>query len=136
MPVGIHEAADWQELVDAFGWNDYRLLLLSGLRAALLNLQAAGCRRVWVDGSFVTDKEAPGDIDVLWAVTAVDDALLDPVFMDLAPPRAAQKAKYGAEFFPVEPASEDFRGWINFFEKHKETGLTKGLVALSLGGLT
>jgi len=44
---------------------DHRFLstLLQGLGDALGILQAHGCERVWVDGSFVTDKPDPGDFD-------------------------------------------------------------------------
>jgi hypothetical protein len=37
--------------------------LLTGLRLALGNLKLAGCRQVYIGGSFVTDKERPNDYD-------------------------------------------------------------------------
>ena len=40
----------------------------------LTNLSSAGCRLVYLDGSFVTRKERPGDIDACWDVQYVDDA--------------------------------------------------------------
>src|ERR1700676_3010297 len=90
LPVGVHDAS-WQELVAAFGSNDTRQRLLDGLRRALLALKAAGCQRAYVDGSFVTAKETPGDFDGCWELAGVNASLLDPVLLDFAAKRAAQK---------------------------------------------
>lgn len=54
LPEGIHDAT-WDEIVERFGTNERRRELLEGLRQALDSLQAAGCRRAYIDGSFVTD---------------------------------------------------------------------------------
>ena len=42
----------------------------------------AGCRRAYVDGSFVTAKEVPGDFDGCWEAEDVDPDALDPVLLD------------------------------------------------------
>ena len=78
LPPGVHEAA-WNELVARYGYTPHRLALLAGLKAALDALRTAGCRRVYIDGSFVTAKEAPADFDACWEVDGVDLARLDPV---------------------------------------------------------
>ena len=83
LPPGIH-VATWDELVARFGANAQRQMLLSGLRAALLWLKDAGCLRVYVDGSFVTAKEEPGDYDDCWEVNGVDPDKLDPVLLEFA----------------------------------------------------
>ena len=56
----------WTETITAYGTSLWRLQLLAGLKAALDNLKAAGCRRAYIDGSFVTAKEHPGDFDACW----------------------------------------------------------------------
>jgi len=66
----------------AFGTTQWRRQLLSGLRAALEALRVAGCRRAYVDGSFVTAKEVPGDFDGCWEAEDVDPDALDPVLLD------------------------------------------------------
>jgi ribosome-binding protein aMBF1 (putative translation factor) len=63
--------------VARFGHTPRRLALLSGLKAGLDALRAAGCRRAYLDGSFVTAKEAhfgtpPGDFDACWETAGVD----------------------------------------------------------------
>ncbi len=70
LPPGIH-VVTWNELVARFGTTPHRQMLLDGLRAALLSLKDSGCRRVYIDGSFVTAKEEPGDFDGCWEVDAL-----------------------------------------------------------------
>ncbi|MGH9768573.1 MAG: DUF6932 family protein, partial [Blastocatellia bacterium] len=52
-PPGIHWAT-WEEFASRFGSTAHREKLLAGLKAAMENLQQAGCREVYIDGSFVT----------------------------------------------------------------------------------
>ncbi len=135
LPPGVHEA-DWDEIVQRFGWTSWRRELLAGLKAALEPLREAGCRRVFVNGSFVTDKDKPGDIDVAWDPKGVDlDRLLElePVFGDFADRRAAQKAKFGCDFFPSS-FTADLVGntFLEFFQIDRETEAQKGIVALDL----
>lgn len=88
---------------------------------------------MYVDGSFVTAKEDPGDYDACWEVAGVDPYLLDPVFFTFENGRAAQKARYLGEMFPASTA-EGATGttFLDFFQIDKETGDPKGIVALDL----
>ena len=135
LPPGVHDA-NWDEVARRFGWTKRRRELLDGLKAALEPLREAGCRRVFINGSFVTDKDEPGDIDVAWDPEGVDvDRLLElePVFGDFADQRASQKAKFGCEFFPSS-FTADLVGntFLEFFQIDKETEAQKGIVALDL----
>jgi hypothetical protein len=125
LPSGIHEAT-WQELVARFGWTPHRLTLLAGLKAALNALRLAGSRRAYIDGSFVTAKEEPGDFDGCWETDGVDSALLDPVLVTFDPYRRVQKAKYGGELFfadaPADPAGTVF---IDFFQHDRLWGIAR-----------
>jgi len=114
--------------------------LLSGFLgttpAGLDALRLAGCRTAYVDGSFVTAKESPGDFDVCWDARGVRASLLDPVLLIFYQGRALQKAKYGGEFFPAHfPADVSGITYLEFFQQDKHTNATKGIVALDLGGL-
>jgi hypothetical protein len=62
LPPGEHQAA-WSEVVEAFGWSPRRRRLLEGLRRACLELSKGGVKTLFLDGSFVTTKEAPNDYD-------------------------------------------------------------------------
>lgn len=137
LPPGVHDAT-WDEIVQRFGWTSRRCELLDGLKAAVESLRQAGCRRVFVNGSFVTNKDEPGDIDVAWDPEGADvDRLLElePVFGDFEDRRAAQKAKFGCEFFPASFAA-DLVGntFLEFFQIDRETEAEKGIVALDLKG--
>ena len=64
LPPGIHEAT-WSEILLRYGSTSHRLRLLAGLQTALDGLRGAGCTRAYLDGSFVTAKENPDDVDAL-----------------------------------------------------------------------
>lgn len=136
LPPGIHWAT-WSELRDRFGTTWWRRRLLAGLRVALENLQSAGCLTAYVDGSFVSSKSEPGDFDACWELADVDLERLDPVLLTFDDGRAAQKAKYGGELFPVSAgAGGESHAFLEFFQTDKDTGDRKGIVALDLGALT
>jgi hypothetical protein len=123
--------ADWTEVEETFGTSIWRLHLLDGCRRALAALKAAGCRRAWIDGSFVTGKLHPGDIDGCYDPIGVDRALLHPALLDLSPGRPAQKAEFGCEFFPniVEAGSGEY--FVEFFQRDRD-GQRKGIVVIDL----
>jgi hypothetical protein len=90
----------------------------------------------YIDGSFVTSKDYPGDFDGCWDVTGVDPAKLDPVLLDFDNARAAQKARFSGELFPAQtPEGLSGRTFIEFFQLDKDTGMQKGIVAIDLGRL-
>ncbi|WP_322354281.1 DUF6932 family protein [Dehalococcoides sp.] len=132
LPPGLHWAT-WQELSDRFGTNAHRILLLSGMRQALESLKAAGCNAVYIDGSFVTSKDTPGDFDACWDPTNVDPYRLDPVLLKFEPGRKIQKAKYGGELF-ISTMRNGNPGpaMLDFFQNDKNTGRRKGIVAIDL----
>ena len=136
LPPDIHWAT-WREFVSRFGINPRRRQLMAGLRAALDNLKAAGCKTVYLDGSFVTRKEVPNDFDACWEEAGVDPAALDPVLLTFDPGRVTQKAKYMGELFPASAVADgDGFSFLEFFQTDRETGRPKGIVAIDLGGLT
>ena len=114
-----------------FGTSTWRAHLLDGCRRALIALKAAGCRRAWIDGSFVTGKLHPADIDGCYDPIGVDRVLLHPALVDLSPGRPAQKAEFGCEFFPniVEAGSGEY--FVEFFQRDRD-GQRKGIVVIDL----
>lgn len=133
LPPGIHSAT-WEEVVERYANNEHRGRLLDGLRQAIESLRAAGCRSVYLDGSFVTDKALPGDFDACWEAGGVDPALLDPVLLDFSHRRAAQKARFGGELFPAQVAAEPGgTSYLDFFQQDGRTGRLKGIVAIDIG---
>lgn len=133
LPAGVHTAT-WAEVVAVLGTTPRRRVLCAGLRRALANLQAAGVRRVFLDGSFVTTKAEPHDIDGCWEWTAaVDVQRLDPVLLDFTHGRQAMQEKYGVDFFLatwVEAGSG--LTFLDFFQRNRADA-PKGMLALHLG---
>jgi hypothetical protein len=80
LAAGIHKAS-WSEVEARLGWNGWRRELLVGLKAVVRELAGAGCERAWLDGSFVTTKELPGDFDLVWDPDGVDIDALDAVLL-------------------------------------------------------
>jgi hypothetical protein len=84
--LGVH-IADWQEFEARFCSSSPRRVWLSGRLRILLEFAATGgkLRRIFVWGSFVTGKPAPGDIDILLIMdedfeTEIDSASAQAVF--------------------------------------------------------
>ena len=132
LPPGVHKA-DWNELKAAFGGSPHRVALLAGLREALVSLRSAGCRTVYIDGSFVTVKEEPGDFDACWDAAGVDPDALDPVLLDFSGGRRAQKERFGGELFPADTAAEPAgTRFLDYFQRDRDTGDPKGIVEIDL----
>lgn len=132
LPEGVHPAS-WSEIVAALGWNVRRRWLLAGFRRGVDELQQAGCRSVWLDGSFVTDIEAPRDFDACWDPAGVELGKLDPVLRDMSRGRIAQKIKYGGEFLPNVLEIGSGLLFVEFFQFDRD-GNPKGIVLLDLRG--
>ena len=133
LPPGVHFAT-WQELEVRLGFNRRRHRMLEGFRQACEELRKAGCRLVYLDGSFVTRKEYPGDFDACWDVQNVNDARLDPVFWDFSQGREAQKQRFLGELFPAQlPEGATGRAFVDFFQANKMSGKPKGILAIKLG---
>lgn len=121
IPSGIYET-DEAEFSRRSGFNSYREQLLIGLKAALVSLKQAGCNRVYIGGSFITNKAEPGDIDGCFEGLYIDESVIDPIFIDSN--LDAQKAKYGVEFvFGSNRAG--------FFQTDRY-GNSKGIVVVNL----
>ncbi len=125
LPPGVHRAR-WEEILDTFGGNAWRRDLLDSVERVARELRRAGCRYVWLDGSFVTDKEFPGDFDLCYDVATTDLDVLDPTVLD----RATAKEMYGGDILPTHPSLP----LIDFFQTDRD-GHSKGIVEIDLGSL-
>jgi hypothetical protein len=134
LPIGEH-VATWQDMLDRFGHTPWRQHLLAGLLEALRLLNAAGCLRAYVDGSFVTAKDEPGDFDACWEAEGVDFDLVDERLLTFDRGRATQKAAFLGELF-ISDARADPQGTLfrDFFQTDRE-GRRKGIVVIDLKDL-
>ncbi len=120
--------------MERFGWTERRRRQLDGLADAVDLLAAAGCQQVWLNGSFVTAKDEPGDFDACWDPAGVDIDVVDPIFLDLSPDgRRRQKDRFGGDLFPNIVEAGTGLQFADFFQNQRD-GSRKGIVLLHIGG--
>ena len=130
LPPNVH-AADTRAIRKYFDYNEWRWQLYGGLLKACVNLDVAGCRSLYLDGRFVTEKPKPSDFDACWEPDCIDLRLLDHVFLDFTKTRANQKLKFGGELFPATPkADAKGRTYLEFFQIEKFTNQSKEIVQI------
>lgn len=130
---GVHSMS-WLEFEQEFGVSAYRLGILEGLKIGLYELKKCGCNFVYIDGSYVTKKELPGDFDACWDTTGVNIAFLMsnyPTLIDFSNERKNQKLKYKGEFFPANFPADGKTPYIDFFQTDRD-GAAKGIVQINL----
>jgi hypothetical protein len=136
LPPGVY-VATWEEIAERFGFTERRRAMLDGLAVALEQLRAVGCQRLYLDGSFVTAKEVPGDYDACWDPAGIDLVrlgLLAPLLFDMDGRRRRQKVVYRGEIFPATMAAGTTAGTIlDLFQQDKATGASKGIIVIELG---
>jgi len=134
LPPGIY-ATTLAEVGRRLATNPRRRKLFNGLRRACKNLRAAGVPRIYIDGSFVTGKADPADVDGCWDVDEyVRVEAIDPVFLYFPNRRQAMKEKYGVDFF-ITNAMELGSGmpFVEFFQINRD-GDPKGILVIELRG--
>lgn len=135
LPNGIHSAS-LVEFEARFSISIKRKKLFEGLLMLIEDLRKIGCIAIYVDGSYVTNKRLPNDIDVCWEDENLDYNIVErelPILFDLDYPRIAQKNKYNCDIFPAHyEASSSKTYFIDFFQIDKETNALKGVIKIEL----
>lgn len=132
LPEGIHNAS-WTEFTERYAITEHRRSLVRRLALLIGHLKEVNCRRIFVDGSFVTAKERPHDYDACWDAHGVKIERIDPVLMDFSDEGKAQmEQKYGGDIRPdVFSPTETEGTYLDFFQIDRD-GLPKGIVMLTL----
>jgi hypothetical protein len=131
LPPGEHDAT-WSEFLGRFATNEHRVALGAKLEEGLRALWKAGARQAWINGSYVTDVERPGDVDVLYDARHVRPKDLDPGFRD--PDADARRAQFGGDYLAVDAdhhLTNAPAGLFKFFQ-HTRDGEPKGIVRIDL----
>jgi len=101
---------------------------------AMEQLKAAGCRTIYINGSFVTIKADPGDFDACWDREEVDIDYLRihaPKLLNHYD-RTGQKAKYKGEIFPSDqPIGNYGIDSFELFQRDRKQN-KKGIIAIDL----
>ncbi|KAF3888339.1 MULTISPECIES: DUF6932 family protein [Nostocales] len=133
LPPGVHWV-EWEEFKERFGTNLTRQRMITGLELAMTQLKAAGCRTIYIDGSFVTSKQKPKDFDACY-----DNDTVDTNYLRMYAPkllnhydRDEQKAKYKGEIFPAnQPVGNYGLNSFEFFQRDRQKN-RKGIIAIDL----
>jgi hypothetical protein len=135
LPPGLHVASP-EDVAARFAWTTRRRKILHAIGRAARALEIARCRRFWIDGSFATAEEEPGDWDGCWDVTGVQLYLLDPVLKDFSDQgREAMKLKYLGDLFPSKYREQRSGSpFLDYFQMDKQ-GRPKGILEVRLSGV-
>jgi hypothetical protein len=132
LPEGLHLAGE-SEIILRFGSTTCKRKVLSvRLRHWIQLCRSVGARRLFLDGSFVTAKPEPGDIDaVVWLntdfATRVSRGEIAALELDMM-----LTTRQPEEIFAAEDR-RDWDDWIQFFGRTREAdNRKKGLVEVQL----
>jgi len=131
LPEGVYEST-LEEIEQRFAYNPKRKQLFEGFKKGVDSLRRAGCRIVFLNGSFITSKPIPGDFDACWDPSGVDEKKLPPVLLDFSDKRRKQKKRFGGEFFPSNAHADGSRTFVNYFQIDKDTDRRKGIICIRL----
>jgi hypothetical protein len=137
LPAGVHEAtlAEVAERFDSLNASSRRAFLWSQLQKYLKDVRATGLvHEVILDGSFVSNSENPGDIDLI-LVTPLGATLPQVMDDDTYQVLSRQRVSATLEFDVLvgEEASPFLGELIDFFQQVRHNpGVRKGLVRIRL----
>lgn len=131
LPPGVHHV-HLSDIEKRFTWTEKRKELFQGLTEAVVNLSFAGVLLLYIDGSFITSKDDPSDVDGCWVWNlGVNSQLLDTVFKTKHQ-EAKMKQKYGVHFFihgyDLGSDGQPIEGWF----QTDDNGNEKGILLLKL----
>jgi hypothetical protein len=137
LPEGIHECS-LGEIAERFGQfqrTDARCRLFERLETFVREAMASGLvAAIIVDGSFVTAKDAPNDIDLILILRAGHDfnAPLRPLEYNIVSRRRVSRT-FGFDMLVAETGQSEVEENIAFFCQVRERrDLRKGLLRLNL----
>lgn len=137
LPEGIHDCAieEAQARFGVFQDSDRRPQLWVKLLEFLREVSSSGIvEAVLIDGSFVSGKPAPNDIDLILVVSAAHDfsADLTPVEYNVLSKRRVVR-RYGFDVLVARAGSEEYRRYAAFFQQVRlEPEGWKGKLRLTL----
>jgi hypothetical protein len=134
LPPGVHRAT-LRETREKLGFSRRRRDLISGLERALRMMNHCGVERVYIDGSFVTEKPRPGDIDGCYDVErSTELQAMCPIWPPTPANRGLSKAQFGVELFPADTIEGGSgQPFLRFFQSDRQGG-PKGVVLIELAG--
>lgn len=137
LPLGVHDCS-MDELEVRFGGFqgiDQRSQLMAKLEGFLAEARTSGIvREVLVDGSFVTGKAVPNDVDLIVVVAENHDFASDllPLAYNVVSKRRVQR-RYGFDILVAREGSVEYDKWVQFFQQVRlEPAIGKGILRVRL----
>jgi len=132
LPEGLHAASD-AEVTFRFGsTTSRRRRLVLRLRRWLVLARSIRARRLLIDGSFVTAKPEPDDIDAVILLPADFSGQIERADQSAIELEQMLLTRSPEELFAAEDES-DWNDWFEFFSRTRELdGRRKGLVEIQL----
>lgn len=113
LPSGRHQCT-LAEAQDRFAHNDARNIIWTNLQVALTDMVAFGLSgHLYLDGSYVTDKPIPGDIEVTLDVSAEPPVKQGLAILFYVKHHDRLKNTIKVDWYPTLPGNSDF---VSFFE--------------------
>lgn len=126
LPPGLYQS-DFEEIQQRFGNTIRRQELLKNLYNFVDIIRRACASRLILDGSFVTNKKSPSDIDAILVMPDDFDTTSNEARVILE-----SHTRFNIHLFPVQESENEFlRQWIEFFG-YDRNGEPKGLVEVLL----
>jgi Family of unknown function (DUF6932) len=137
LPEGLFDCTlpELRTRFGAFRGSDQRVRLFARLEELALAMQSSGLfEKLIVDGSFVTAKAVPNDIDIVAVLKSGHDFERDLPMSEYAlVSRMLLRRRFGFDVIIAEPDSVLYRTYIEFFSRVRELpDVRKGLLRLRL----
>jgi predicted nucleotidyltransferase len=133
LPAGIHEASleEVRERFGRFQRTDRRPTLFAKLSEFLREARATGLVvAIIVDGSFVTAKDEPSDIDLILILPPDHDYDADPrPFEYNVLSKRRVRSRFRFDVVTAREGSDEYHSSVNFFQGVRgRSGLRKGVI--------
>lgn len=110
-----------------------RKKLYEGLLGLLDELAKIHCKTIYLDGSFVTNKQLPSDIDICFDCEEEHWEFAILMMGDFIRDQELFKSKYHCNVFPSNLYSIDGQKYFrDFFQHDKYSNLPKGILKINL----
>jgi hypothetical protein len=135
LPEGFHDTnlEQIEDRLGRFNGSDLRVELFRRFRLFMQEVRFWGnVEEIMIDGSFVTNKQRPSDVDIILVYRADFDLASEvrPQEYNLISRKRAKRI-YGFDVIAVTAHSPEREKWLGYFSNDTRTGLqNKGLLRL------
>jgi len=129
LPPGQY-LATLEEFEEKFVYGMKRKDLFEGIKRLIDDLRKIGCKTLFIDGSYTTQKLFPSDFDACWDDTGVDHVKAKAIVPELYN-RGLRKLRYKGDVFQAYVLATPVKLYIDFFQSDKDDN-PKGIIKINL----